>query len=472
MPRVRLVPRSKANDSEDAIFLSTSYGLEPDEWQENVLDGWLGIRRDGRWSAPRCGLAVPRQNGKNTALEVRELHGIVTLGERFLHSAHEVKTARKAFTRLLSFFENPRMYPELAALVKEIRRTNGQEAIVLTNGGSVEFVARSKNSGRGFSVDVLVMDEAQELTEDALAALLPTISASANPQLIMTGTPPGPTANGDVFTRLRDAGVAGKDIRLCWMEWSVEGEIEKIDLDDPKLWAQANPALGIRLDYETTGDERAAMDDETFARERLGMWSTNLMNSVFDQALWASLADSESKVIDPIAFAIDVPPDRSSASIGIVGLRADGLLHLELDPKTAGSRGTHWVVERIKEMSAKWSPCAVVIDASGPAGSLVAPLTEAGIEVITTSAREMAQACGMFFDAVAEKRVRHLNDPRLNAAIATARKRPLGDAFGWHRKNPTTDISPLVAVTLALFGFNTRTAREEKKKEPSKSFAF
>ena len=80
-PRVRLVPRSVGSDADDATFLSAGYGLEPDDWQEDVLDDWLGRRADGRWSAATCGLAVPRQNGKNGIIEVRELFGIVALGE-------------------------------------------------------------------------------------------------------------------------------------------------------------------------------------------------------------------------------------------------------------------------------------------------------------------------------------------------------------------------------------------------------
>ena len=100
-----------------------------------VLRGSLG-RRDGRWSAPRVGLDVARQNGKNAVIEIVELFKMVLLGRRILHTAHEVKTCRKAFSRLLEFFDNERQYPELRALVREIRRTNGQEAIVLRNGGS------------------------------------------------------------------------------------------------------------------------------------------------------------------------------------------------------------------------------------------------------------------------------------------------------------------------------------------------
>ena len=458
-PRVRFAPRAAANDAEDAIYLATSYGLVPDPWQETVLRGWLGTRARGLWAATQCGLAVPRQNGKNGALEIRELHGMVTLGERFLHTAHEVKTARKAFARLLEFFDNPREYPELSALVKEVRRTNGQEAIVLDNGGSVEFVARSKGSGRGFSVDVLVMDEAQELDEDSLAALLPTISVSPNPQQIMTGTPPGPRANGEVFSRVRKAAIDRKSRRLCWLEWGCIGR--DLDVDDRANWAKANPTLGIRLRTQTIEDERAAMDEDTFARERLGVWDDVETLGPIDLERWASLADANSAIAVVPTFAIDVPPDRSSTSIGVAGLRHDGLEHVEV---VDNQRGTGWVVDRMVEISKRWK-VGVTIDAAGPAGSLIAPLEAAGVEVHVVSARDVGQACGGLVDAVKDGRLRHLSQAWLNDAVEAARKRPLGDAFAWQRKDPTTNISPLVAVTLAR---HAALAQPPKRKRTGK----
>lgn len=205
-PRFSVAPSPVYSLAGDACFLAGAYGLEPDPWQRNVLGNWLGVRADGKWASARCGLAVPRQNGKNGIIEIRELFGMIDLGEKFLHTAHEVKTARKAFLRIASFFENP-AFPELQDLVKDIRRTNGQEAIILTNGGGVEFIARTRSSGLGFTVDVLVLDEAQELNDDTLSALLPTISAApkGNPQQILTGTPPKPSSDGDVFARMRRA---------------------------------------------------------------------------------------------------------------------------------------------------------------------------------------------------------------------------------------------------------------------------
>ena len=175
-PRVRVAPKWRNTDGDDAAFLSGAYGLVPDPWQSLVVDDILAVRADGRWSATRCGLSVPRQNGKNAVLEVVELHKLVVLGRKILHTAHEVKTARKAYLRLCAFFEDTRSAPELAGMIREIRRTNGQEAIFLheekcdrqrgcgCDGASIEFIARSKGSGRGFTVEDLVMEEAQQLT--------------------------------------------------------------------------------------------------------------------------------------------------------------------------------------------------------------------------------------------------------------------------------------------------------------------
>jgi hypothetical protein len=463
LPKHSLVPASAVDlaDVEDAVFLASKYGLTPDEWQQVALRGWLGRRADGKWAAPRVGLAVPRQNGKNALIEVRELFGMVVLGERFLHTAHEVKTARKAFLRIASFFENPRKYPELAGLAKEIRKTNGQEAVVLTNGGSVEFIARSKGSGRGFTVDVLVMDEAQELNDDALAALLPTISSAPlrNPQQIYTGTPPPPNAQGEVFTRVRAAGVEGKDPRLCWMEWGMAADA---DLDDEDEWANANPSLGIRLGIETIRDERAAMSDDTFGRERGGLWDSQASAQVIQPDTWAKLADRGSQPRMPVCFAVDVTPDRQRTTISLAGVRADGLLHVET---VQNERGTVWAVPRLVELNAKWKPVGIVVDPGSPAGSLIADLQAAGIEPLLTSARDVGQACGSFYDLSTTDRLRHLDDPLLNTALAAARKRPLGDAgaWAWHRKDSSTDITPLVGATLALWGYMKSTKPEAKK---------
>jgi phage terminase large subunit-like protein len=371
-----------------------------------------------------------------------------------------VKTARKAFLRLASFFENPRRYPELAAMVREVRKTNGQEAIVLTNGGSCEFVARSKGSGRGFTVDVLVMDEAQELSEDALEALLPTISAGPlqNPQQILTGTPPGPSANGEIFTRVRSDGLERKDKRLSWHEWSCEPDA---DLDDPLNLARANPALGIRLQREVADAERGSMSDAGFGRERLGMWDEARAHRVIDLASWSAAGDAASVPSERFALAVDVSPDRSVASVSLAGQCADGSWHVELDEQR---HGVGWLPAYLEVRCARNDIRAVVIDGASPAASIIDDLAQRKIKVTTTGARDMAAACGTFYDGVMEGWLRHIDQPQLNTSLGVARKRPLGDAWAWNRKNAGSDITPLVACTLALWGAQSSAVKKPQKK--------
>jgi hypothetical protein len=453
-PRVRVAPRVKRSEADDAEYLSSGYELVPDEWQRLVLEDWLATRPDGKWASLTCGLSVPRQNGKNGLIEMRELFGMVALGEKFLHTAHEVKTARKAFLRLASFFENPRKWPELAELVQDIRKTNGQEAIVLTNGGSVEFVARSKGSGRGFTVDVLVMDEAQELSDDALEALMPTTSAAptGNPQWIFTGTPPGPKANGEVFSRTRDEALEDKSPRLCWHEWSMDRDG---DLDDPKQWAKANPALGMRLQFDVIQGERGRFSDEGFARERGGLWDGSTSGRIIDEDSWNAIADPASMAVERLALAIDVAPDRSVASVSLAGRRADGLWHVELDEHR---KGADWVAGWVKQRAERNRLHAVVVDVlSGlterdKRGRNFLKGTDIEVTLASSEGRDMAIACAGYFDAVMAATLRHTDQPQVNVSLSQAGKRPVGSGWAWNKKSAASDITPTVSQTLALWG--------------------
>lgn len=482
-PAAESVPPHAASDAADACFLASAYGLTPDPWQAHVLEGWLGHDGSGKLTAPRCGLAVPRQNGKNAVIEVVELFKMVAQHRRVLHTAHEVKTARKAFARLKFFFGNrvgdpEARYPELNALVREVRHTNGQEAIVLRGGGQVEFAARSRGSGRGFSVDDLVMDEAQELSDDAHAALMFTLSASENPQRIYTGTPPGPSAVGETFSRIRKAGLSGEDPRLCWHEWSAAADA---DLDDRGAWAAANPALGIRLQPETVADERADSSDETFGRERLGLWGGPSSARVIDARSWALCGDTSSLPADRLALAVDVDPDRSWASVSMAGVRADGRWHVELDEQRAG---TGWVVAWVEQRVQRNELRAVVVDGASPAATLIPELEAAGVRVTATGPRDMAQACGWFYDGVVTGAARrkqeldgaktfgtdlggalvHTDQPQMNAALDAARRRDLSGAWAWNRKSAASDITPLVAGTLALWGARASDVKRPKRR--------
>lgn len=444
-PRLHVAPPEPDRSFGDlAGQFAADYGLTPEPWQQLVLDDWLS-ESSGRWSALTCGLACPRQNGKNGIIEIRELFGMVGRGEKILHTAHQVKTAQKHFRRLKHFFgkkvnDPTAKYPELNALVVELRQVNGQEAIFLANGGSVEIVARSQGSGRGYTVDVLVLDEAQDLSDDDLEALMPTTSSAplGNPQWIYAGTPPGPKACGEVFTRTRTDALQSP-YRTTWAEWSVEAEsVDDLDLDDHDVWLATNPALGGRLQWEVCEGERGRFSPRGFARERLGWWEPGSgQSAALNADLWMSLADPAAERGSSPSFGIATAPDHSWSAIAVAWRRPDGLAQVMLADYKPGDA---WLETRKEELLATWGGSA-----------------QAGVKGLAgiAKATDAAVAHNALAAAVESQALRHGNEPALNTAVRTARWKPTGDTRVLDRRGKA-DISPIDAAALALLPLLTR----------------
>lgn len=290
--------------------------------------------------------------------------------------------------------------------------------------------------------------------------------------------------HGLVFARLRARGHAGDAARLAWFEWAARIEsaapgrpplpqdlTAEMALDET-LWAQANPALDKRIAREFVLAELDTMDIRTFAVERLGIgdWPEPAEGAVIDLEAWGRRADAKAKMLDPVCLAFDVSPDRSSSSIAAVGVRA-GKPGSVLAEVVATGRGTGWVVPWIVQRVPKHRPVAVVCDAKGPAGSLVSELEQAGVDVRVVTAEEHAAACGMLFDHVAQKLIWHLGQRELTGALRGAKKRPLGDGgWGWARRLSEVDITGLVSVTLALWGFRVLGGKFRYPTEPMVAF--
>lgn len=454
-PRICVVPESVSSAGAEAVDLARMAGLVLDPWEALVLESSLGERPDGKWSAFEVGLVVARQNGKGAILEARELAGLFLLGERLIiHSAHEFPTSLEAFRRLLELIEGN---DDFSRRVKRVSRSHGEEGIELMSKQRIRFRTRTKAGGRGMSGDLLILDEAMILPKAAHGALLPTLSARENPQVWYTGSAVDQEVHehGEVLTRVRKRALDGDTKRLAYFEWSPDVEIADSDLvaEDVGVWAQANPGLGIRLSAENIAVEQESMDPRTFATERLsiGDWPSLevLDGELITRGMWKAVEDESSRPLDPVVFSYDVKPDRSWAAIAIAALRDDGKQHWEI---VEHRKGTGWVADRLAELTGKWPGSTVVGDERGPAAALLKAIADAGVVVKTVNTKELGDACGQFFDHVNDKTGRHLGTKELSDAIRGAARRPLGDAWAWSRKSSTTDISPLVAVTLASWG--------------------
>lgn len=467
VPRVHVAPGRGQSDVDLAADFAAAYDLDPDPWQRLVLNDWL-MMHGGKWSSLTCGLSLSRQNGKNALMEIRELYGMVALGERFLHSAHQVKTAQAHFRRLKYFFgdradDRFARFPELNALVQTVRSVNGQEAIFLKNGGSVELIARSKSSGRGFTVDVLVMDEAQELSEDALEALMPTTSAapSGNPQWIFAGTPPGPSADGAVFERIRSDALSGSASRLAYHEWSVDGR--NVDLDDRVLWRMANPALDSgRLQESVIEGERARFSDEGFARERLGRWdAAGAGLQVFRESVWNVLRGVKPEGAR-VAYGVKFTSDGSGVALAAAYRDGDGPVFVEPIRQANLGEGIQWLVDELVERVSGASQ--IVVDGKSGVGNLVNALRDAGVRnkrlIVVPKLDEFFAAHSMFEQAVVSGGLSHAGVKVFDEQVLLAVRRKIGSSggFGWGAPVGESVVS-LDAVTLAFWGVRTSRRR-------------
>lgn len=452
-PRFLSRPPSATSAGPEAVELARSAGLILLPWQELVLDVALAETAEGFCASFEVGLVVPRQNGKGGVLEAAELYWLFLddAVDLITHTAHRFDTSLEHFNRIRSLVETT---PELLAEVKGIYDSNGKERIELRNGKRLQFKARSKGGGRGFSGDRVVLDEAYYITD--LGALIPTMSARPDPQLWWTSSAPLEVVESNALRKVIKRGRAGE---IAYAEWSCP---EGVDLDDLANVEASNPSLGSLLTVDfVVGVERANMTDVEYARERLGTFPDPDEAEagpgwlVISEADWSECATRESGkradrpgwLVGAVTLAIEVRPDRSSASIVAAGDCREGGIGVEV---VATGPNVGWVVDEVVALVAK-SAGRVVVDEAGPAAVLIDDLEARGVEVTRVAFADVKLATADFFDAAVEGEVVHRCRPELTDAVAYAIKRKAGDALLIERKGEH-DVSPFFAAVLARHG--------------------
>jgi hypothetical protein len=420
-----------------------------DEWQDQALEASMGERAGGRWASKFCGISAPRQNGKSQLIVARALAGILLFGEKMIIiSAHETDTAREVWKRLIDIIEaNPSLEARVTGRMDAINR----EYLSFGKGAdrqTIKIKARRRNGVRGFSADCLLLDEAQVLDKSAWGSIVPTMSARPNPQIWLFGTPPTDEDDPFAFSRVRESAMA-KKARHTWLEWSANPDD---DFNSPAVWASANPSYGVRISEEACADDRAAMDDQQFAQERLGIWSTDEQSAVLTMSEWKALgAEGPALSVKPLVLAVDMSHSRQISIAACWHAESEGLYGEEVWAGQDSAAAVAWLSARAGYR------IPILVDSMSPASSLVPGLKASRAKVQITTAADMAKACGLVYDMVKAGTLRHGDNPdqdQLAAAVAGARRRPIRDAggWGWDRRDESVNIAPLVAFTLAALG--------------------
>jgi len=409
-----------------------------------VLDVGLAQGEDGLFQALEVCVVVPRQNGKSVLLAALAL-AAVSIFERELviYSAHEFKTALEIYQLASRMVQDGPMRD----LWLKDRRSGVETGIEFADGARIRFVARSRSSGRGFSADLVVFDDAFALQQTMLGALLPTLSARPNPQVWLASS--APMHDSDALHKLMargraEAGAVGEDGELAYQEWSVEPGTRTND--DREGWAESNPGLGYRLTERFIAEELRTLDTREFERERLGIGDDADGATSFDVARWQYLIDGDSRALRPLGLALDVTPERDASSFAVAGVRLDGLAHVEVVEHIPG---TEWVLARGVDLWTRWK-VPIWIELSSPAAAFVGPLEAKGVGVKTHARGGGADA--LFGDAIKNGTLRHLGQGSLTSALIGSRWHTSGDTRSYSRSSSVVDISPLKAAALAHYG--------------------
>lgn len=450
-----------------AIAFLNAIGYFLDEWQQLVLRDLLGQNEERKWAALEAVLLVPRQNGKTAVIEALEIVHLFLFGTRLItHTAHLFDTAKESYLRMREIISN---CPALDKYVASMPSGNGNVGIYLKSGARLLYKARGDGQGRGFSGDLIILDEAFAVTQDMIAALIPALSAKKNPQVIYLSS----TGDEDSveLIKLRDRAMAHEPRIAIW-EWCADA---KCDLDDLEQLYQANPALGIRLtlDY-VLNVERGALDDKKYARERLGLWHDNAIKCPIDLDLWDSRKDASSQIASRVVLAIDAAPDRSRASVSLAGYTEAGKKQVEV---LESDRGISWCVDFIDKLYRSKNnppPLAVCVQSGGRAGALIPELEALDIEVIPFGSKEIMASTGFLYDSVDDGSLVHLDDTSLTTGLSGARKYNIGgkvgddeyNGWGWSRADTTVDITGVCGITYALWGLNMKRAEAVIERKP------
>lgn len=433
-----------------------------DVWQQGLSAAVLAKRESGLYACGVGGavLSIPRQVGK-TYVIAGLVFALCSLnaGMLVLWSAHRARTHNETFQSMQAVARRP----DVAPFVAEVRRGSGQEAIIFTNGSRILFGARENGFGRGFAkVDVLVLDEAQILTEKAMEDMVPATNAAPNGLVLMMGTPPRPNDPGEVFIARRDAGLSG-DPDTLFVEFSAD---DGADPDDRKQWAIANPSYPYRTGDTAILRMRKLLGSvESFRREALGVWDKQVRGArAFDARVWADRLSREPVEGDPV-FGVKFSPDGSR--VGLAGAVRDGdRVHVEGIQERPLSDGTQWLVDFLADRRDK--AAQVVVDGRSGVGFLVEALRAQGVGkrvIVTPTLDQVVTAHTMFRQGITEGGLTHSGQPELDAQVRDTKLRKIGTsgAFGWEPMLDDGSVSLVDAATLAFWGARTTKRKPGRK---------
>ena len=444
-----ILPYSETKGQE-AIEIYNSTNRTAQEWQELIVYDMLAVNEENLWVHTKFGFSVPRRNGKNECVVIREMWGLKN-GEKICHTAHRTTTSHSAWERLCDLLSE-------AKIEYTATKQFGLETIKVKGGGKINFRTRSSKGGLGEGYDLLVIDEAQEYTDDQASALKYVVSDSPNPQTLFCGTPPTAVSAGTVFMKMRNSALTGESVNTGWAEWSVDG---MSDVHNRDLWYETNPSLGKILTERKILDE-VGEDEIDFNIQRLGLWLQYNQHSAISKAEWKELQVERLPGLKGELFVgIKYNRDGVSVSMSIAVRTTDGRIFVEAIDCRPVRDGNAWIIDFLRRAKIR----KVVVDGAGKQEELAKEMKEFKLKSpILPKVTEVIAANTIFEQGLFQGLICHAEQPSVEQVVSNCEKRDIGSngGFGYKSIREGIDISLLDSI---IYAYWICSETKERKKQ-------
>lgn len=408
-------------------------------------------------------ILVPKKNGKSTLLGALALFHICTTPDAECVIAAASRDQAQIMLRQAQGFirRSPALQERLTVKQREITHNS--------YGGRVRILASDVDTADGVIPTLALVDELHRHRSDELYGIFRDGLGPRNGQMVTISTA-GDTSESPLG-RLRVAAYARpgmvrdgcyrhvRTASIAFHEWALDRED---DPDDIELVKQANPAPWQTIEELRTRHDSDSMRPWQWARFAAGQWVGGEDAAISDRE-WRDAADATVRIPDGVAPMIGIDIGRRVDSTGIVAVwrKDEGepilveTLAIIAPPGDGTSTAEEDIWEPLEAAAERWPQATFIADPK-LGGDLFLdrlerafPNTRAAVfdQIATALARMAAQ----FTEALAAGRIRHNDDPALNAHVLAAAARPVGEQFRFiKQRKKKLPIDGLIAMCMAI----------------------
>ena len=260
-------------------------GLTMLPWQMHVLDQMLTFNADQDLVHRSSLVSVARQNGKTTVIQALILFWLIEMpkirGQRqtVVSLSHRLDLACMLFEEIAPILEK--------RCGAKVIMSYGRYQATMPDGSKWYVKAARPSVGHGMTIDLAIIDELFDVSDEVEAGLLPAQRARRSPLTAMFST--AGTEASTLFIRHRENALRLIDLKkpssFYFAEWSPEPSLDPLH---EASWYWGNPAIGHFLTIDTLRQESEGPDRALFLRGALNMWVASA-NSWIPHGLWPEL---------------------------------------------------------------------------------------------------------------------------------------------------------------------------------------